>query len=393
MIKPAIVAVGYNRPDSMKRLLASVTNAYYPFEDIDLIISIDESDKSDEVQTVAEAFEWKHGKRIIKRYPERQGLRNHIIQCGDLSEKYGAVIILEDDLVVSPSFYHYTYNAVNQYSKNEKIAGVALYSHAWNGYADVEFTPIKNEFDTYFGQYSITWGECWTFEQWRKFKEWYFTHENKLPDINYAMPSDILRWGNQSWGKYFVSYIVEKDLYYIIPYNAMTTNFSEIGQHNNKTDTAHQVSLQQGKKTDYKFPDFSSGIKYDIFFERIFEKDIADIIADEISVNLNGTRLNTLGKRYLLTTKPINNIKPIASFGIRMRPIDANIDYCIPGNDILLYDVKKAEVNLKENDISESRALYETYHLSWRLLLKVGLYKFVDSLDKKIKKCAKRKNK
>ena len=45
MIKPAIVAIGYNRPKLMKRLLDSVGKAYYEEDDISLIISIDESEK------------------------------------------------------------------------------------------------------------------------------------------------------------------------------------------------------------------------------------------------------------------------------------------------------------------------------------------------------------
>ena len=270
-IKPAIVAVGYNRPDSMRRLLQSIVNAHYPFDDIDLIVSIDESNRSDDVQKVAEEFEWKHGNKIIKRYPERQGLRKHIIQCGDLSDKYGAVIILEDDLMVSPSFYLYTYSAVNHYKDNKKIAGVSLYSHCWNGYAGLEFTPEQNEYDAYYGQYSISWGQCWTKEQWHLFKEWYLVHEDKLPAQNKAMPSTILRWSQQSWGKYFISYMIEKDLYYIVPYVGMTTNFSEMGTHNSASSATFQVPLQQGKKEDYKFPDDDQAIKYDLFFERIFE--------------------------------------------------------------------------------------------------------------------------
>ena len=39
MIKPAIVVVGYNRPQSIKRLLESICEANYPFDDITLIVS------------------------------------------------------------------------------------------------------------------------------------------------------------------------------------------------------------------------------------------------------------------------------------------------------------------------------------------------------------------
>ena len=388
MIKPVIVAVGYNRPDSMKRLLTSIVNAYYPFDGIDLIISIDESSKSDEVQKVAESFIWNQGEKIIKRYPERQGLRRHIIQCGDLSEKYGAVIILEDDLVVSRSFYLYTYEAVNYYAGNPKVAGVSLYSHAWNGYANTQFLPVKNEFDVYFGQYGISWGQCWTYNQWNNFKNWYFVHADKLPEKNYAMPSAILRWSAQSWGKYFTSFIVVNDLYYIMPYTAMSTNFSEAGQHNSITDTTHQVSLQQGKKVNYKFPEWENGIKYDIFFERIFERDIAGIPANDICVNLNGMKLDTLGRKYILTTGKQNHTENIASFGIVMRPIDANIDYNISGNDIFLYNVDGND-EFSEYDLSKTRALYETYHFSWKFLLKVGYLKLRSAVKTKLKRMLK----
>lgn len=386
LIKPVIVAVGYNRPESMKRLLDSVTSAYYPFGDIDLVVSIDESAKSDEVQKVAESFEWNYGNKIIKRYPERQGLRRHILRCGDLSEKYGAVIILEDDLVVSPSFYLYAYEAINRYDGDEKVSGVALYSHMWNGYAGLEFRPVKNEFDSYFGQFSITWGQCWTSKQWNRFKEWYYTYEDKLPEINYEMPRAILRWSAQSWGKYFISYMVEQDLYYVVPYVAMTTNFSEIGQHNTMTDTSHQVSLQQGRKENYLFPSFKDGIKYDVFFERIFEKPIAGVVPEEICVNLNGMRLDLLGKRYLLTTKQDEKLNLIASFGMRMRPVDVNVDYGVQGEDIFLYDAGNTDIVLKEYDASKSRQYYETYGLTWKMLLRVGVQKFNAALKSKLKK-------
>ena len=44
MSKIAIVVIGYNRINSIKRLLLSLENAYYDNDNIDLIISIDKSD-------------------------------------------------------------------------------------------------------------------------------------------------------------------------------------------------------------------------------------------------------------------------------------------------------------------------------------------------------------
>jgi hypothetical protein len=384
MIKPAIVVVGYDRPDSMRRILDSVIKAFYPFDDITLIISIDEGRMSNEVDKVAKSIKWPYGKVKIRRFNKRQGLRKHIIQCGDLSEQYDAVIILEDDLIVSPSFYLYAYKAVNFYSFEARIAGISLYSHAWNGYADLLFTPMKNHFDVYWGQYSITWGECWTKRQWKKFRQWYFDHENKLPLINHKMPSSISQWGEQSWGKYFISYMIEKNLYYVIPYISMSTNFSDIGQHNRCNDCSHQVLLLEGEKKDYRFPNFIQAIKYDIFFERILEGEtIQGINGNDICVDLNGMKTTTLDKKYLISIKRVP-FKRLASFGMAMRPIDSNIIHNVPGNDIFFYECKCNSLIENGKLTDRKRIDYEMYHFSWRVLLKVGVSRFFLALKQKL---------
>lgn len=388
METPAIVAVGYNRPDSMKRLLDSLEKASYP-ENVELIISIDRSDRTEEVEAVAEGFVWTHGTKTIRTFAERQGLRNHIIQCGDLSKKYKAVIILEDDLVVSPSFYYYTSQAIEQYKDCSSVAGIALYSHSWNGYANIHFTPDRNEFDSYFGQFSITWGQCWTCEQWVKFKEWYQVHEGKLPEINYDMPLRISRWSKQSWGKYFISYMVECEKYYVIPYSAMSTNFSEVGQHNSFVDSAHQVPLLNGVKKEYYFPDFEKGIKYDVFFERVFpnEFSIAGISFSDVCVNLNNTKNHTNNNKYLLSCESLN-YPIIASFGLRMRPIDANIENCVSGNDIKLYKLPENNTSLDPDNktLSKCRASFELYGFYWKVLLQEGVVRLKRSVSRRLKK-------
>ncbi len=388
MIKPAIVVVGYNRPGALKRLLQSIQAASYPQDNIPLIISIDKSDKSDEVYQVAEEINWKYGEKTVIKYEERQGLRKHILQCGDLSNKYGAVIILEDDLLVSPSFYQYAYQALNFYEQDEKVAGIALYSHRWNGYASVEFLPEQNGYDVYFGQFSITWGQCWTASQWNQFKAWYLAHQ-QLPDRNDKLPAAILSWGKQSWGKYFVSFIVETDKYYVIPYVAMSTNFSEIGQHNEMIDSSHQVPLLSASKENYCFCKYVDAIKYDVFFERIFnpEMKIAGIAAKDVCVNLNGIKTTTGPCKYVLAERTLP-FAVLATFGLRMRPIDANISNAVKGTELKLYQCPSANTKLPgySKILSVQRGNFALYGYTWRSLARIALNRFCQGIRRRIGK-------
>lgn len=85
-----------------------------------------------------------HGRKKIYTYPERLGLRKHILKCGDFLDFYDALVVLEDDLVVAPSFYMYVLMTVNKYIENNNIAGISLYTHLWNHNAGLPFTPCAN---------------------------------------------------------------------------------------------------------------------------------------------------------------------------------------------------------------------------------------------------------
>src|SRR5690554_1902069 len=112
-MKPAIVVVAFNRPKSLYNLLTTISLAHFHEINIPLIISIDfiDSIEHEEVIVIANAFKWKYGEKKIIQHTKNIGLKNHILLCGDLALDYGAVIILEDDLRVSPGFYTYASTA------------------------------------------------------------------------------------------------------------------------------------------------------------------------------------------------------------------------------------------------------------------------------------------
>lgn len=378
-IKPAIVAVGYNRPDCMKRLLTSIVNAEYTYDDITLIISIDECEKSCDVQTVAEEIEWTHGEKIIRRFPERQGLKNHILQCGDLAEKYGAAIVLEDDLYVSRAFYSYAYKAINFYSETPEVACIALYSPLVSPYIGYRFYPEKSEYDSYFGQYTITWGECWSSGQWKRFRNYLSETKEVLPDFNEKIPTEVLGW-KRAWSKYFINYIVNNSLFYSVPYTSLTTNFMEDGEHaesdNKGYFTTYQVPISESVSENCRFPEFSEGIKYDAFFERVLDGYEIEpgVSGTDVCVDLYGTRVSTCGKGYLLTCKNYN-MPLIRTYGLKMRPVEANVLHSINGKGINLYqidkDIELIPLHKKKNYYythNKTRIKYEVFGMSHRQL-------------------------
>jgi len=386
-MKPAIVAVGYNRPDGMRRLLESIGNATYNATDIPLIVSIDQSDRSDEVEQVAREFDWKYGTLEIRRFPERQGLRKHIVQCGDYSEKYGAVIILEDDLVVAEDFYTYTCRAQEVYGEDERICGVSLYSYGINVFTRFCFCPAPSVEDVYLGDMVVTWGQSWNKRQWQAFKNWYLAHEDKLPKINPKMPRDISRW-TRSWGRYFASYIVDQGLSYIYPYRSRTTCFSDYGEHikSSAPITFVQVPLMQGYPSEYIMGRRDQLVHYDIFYERVLDAshEVHGISGEEICMDLNNMRTSAGGKKYVITNAAIPH-KEIASFGMTLRPICLNVLKGIPGDELHLYQLTSDEIRpWKGKRIKYTadlnRLRYENFDISWRRSLYYTVMGFLKRL-------------
>ena len=124
MINVPVVIAAYDRSETLRRLLNSVKKGVYP-DKVKLIISIDGGGDSD-VMSIARNFKWIYGEKQVIHHKNNIGLRNHIISCGNLTQEHDGIILLEDDLFVSPYFYVYAIQAMNFYSSDENIAGISL---------------------------------------------------------------------------------------------------------------------------------------------------------------------------------------------------------------------------------------------------------------------------
>jgi len=347
-IIPAIVVVGYNRPRTLKRMFSSLLIAEYPKGvNIPLVISLDycAENIASEVKELADKMLWPHGTKDVISHPDRLGLKDHILTCGDLTEKYESVIVLEDDLFLSPGFYNYSLIALNFFKDDTRISGISLYSHQSNPYLRKVFCPLDDGGDNFFLQFASSWGQVWDKEQWRSFRDWY-GNGKKVYDTD-MLPDEVIAWPDTSWLKLFIKYMVECHKVFVYPRGSLSTNFGDPGTHFLSQNPYFQVPiLLQSKK--YNFVSLNDSLSvYDAFFElevRVLNKLTNCFLGKEYTVDTYGSKNPSKVKvANMLTIQEC--VSPEYAFGNVMKPAIANVFQGISGEDISFckteYIVKK----------------------------------------------------
>lgn len=382
----AIVVIGYNRFHCIKRLLKSLDRAIYD-DFIDLIISIDNSGNED-IYKYVKGFNWKFGNKKVIIRSDRLGLKKHVIECGNLTKDYEYLIVLEDDIYVSPYFYNYTKQAIKFYENDENIAGISLYKHKRNIDASKSFENEKNEFDTFFIQYAQSWGQVWSRNEWNNFMEWYKKNGDNF-EYSDKVPSNLFQWSNKSWLKYHIRYCIENNKYFVYPNISHSSNFNNMGSHAIVNSPAYQTDLMYGKK-EYKFMAFNkNAIKYDSFFEREGLWNTLGIEKCELCIDIYGMKQNKENKKYWLTTR-LEDFKIIKSFGLELKPHEMNVINQIEGNSIFLYDTSIIEKNYIKPKIHRYNShLYYQGEANKEDLLEYTKFKYIEWLKYIIKRIKK----
>lgn len=97
---------------------------------------------------------------LIIEHSENLGLAKSIMDgVTTLCADYGRVIVLEDDLVVSPHFLNYMNNGLNQYNDAEKVMQIAGYMFPMNAESEIHDDAIFLPFISSWGW--ATWQRAW----------------------------------------------------------------------------------------------------------------------------------------------------------------------------------------------------------------------------------------
>lgn len=330
---PAIVVVAYNRKNSLKRLLQSLAAAKFEsYNNVPIVISIDKGGDSSIVE-VAQNFVWKYGEKHIITHKENLGLRNHIISCGNLTTSFSSVIILEDDLLVSPYFYDYAVKAQSCYESEPNISGISLYSYDFNEYAEANFKPLDDGYDNYFVQTASSWGQLWTQEQWAGFRSWYDNHASDPWNLSDPLPQSVIQWPQTSWKKYFIKYMVAQNKYFVYPRTSLTTNYGDAGTNHKGKSHNYQVPLLLGIR-NYNFSDFKNSLSiYDAYYEldsAVVKQMNSALGSFDFELDLYGTKnIKKVKSEYLISIRDCNRCEQ--AYGIKLVPQELNILYATEG--------------------------------------------------------------
>lgn len=156
-LAPVLLFV-YNRPYHTCKTIEALSNNDLAVETTLIIYSDNSPGSADEnvskTRSYIKTITGFKSIKIIER-TENWGLANNIIDgVTSVISEYGKVIVLEDDLVVSPYFLKYMNEALDLYEKEEQVACIHGYVY-----------PVKRQLpETFF----IKGADCWGWATWKR---------------------------------------------------------------------------------------------------------------------------------------------------------------------------------------------------------------------------------
>ncbi len=188
------------------------------------------------------------------------GLGNSIIQgVSNVINKYGKVIVIEDDLYTTPNFLSYMNQALDFYEYNENIISIC-------GYGLRIKRPNDYTSDFYLYGRSSSWGWATWKYQWDtvdwEVKDWNSFKQNKkaIKAFNfngsdmYKMLKSVVEGGATSWAIRFGYSQFKQKKYSLMPFSSFVENNGFSNGTNTKFNYSRfKTSLDDGTQNDFKF--------------------------------------------------------------------------------------------------------------------------------------------
>ncbi len=246
MIKLApIILFVYNRKDHTEKTIEALKKNDLAGES-ELFIYSDAAKNTvnfDAVEEVREYIKTVNGFKsvtIIERVNNMGLAKSVILGVSEIINKYGKVIVLEDDLITAPQFLKYMNKNLENYEEVEEVISIHGYNY-----------PVKTIEKHFF----LKGADCWGWATWKRgwdlFEEngekllkelkdrgqiWEFNYNNSY---NYSgMLEDFINGKNSSWAVRWYASAFLKDKYTLYPGKSLVKN---IGLDNTGIHSGKQI--------------------------------------------------------------------------------------------------------------------------------------------------------
>ncbi len=200
-----IVLFAYQRPLHTQRTLESLYNNFlanrsilYVYVDAPKKGATDEQiEKNKEVRRIVRSKQWCGEVHVIEQ-SINQGLAASIRNgVSEIVQKYGCVIVVEDDLQLSPAFLDYMNKALHFYESYPAVFSIGGYT-----YPEAKMAiPADYSYDTYVCLRNCSWGWATWKDRWEKI-DWSATRYQTLK-ASKAMREAFNRMGDDEFDMFY----------------------------------------------------------------------------------------------------------------------------------------------------------------------------------------------
>jgi len=159
-----IALFGYNRPHHLKAALEFIDRSQKQLKTPCKLYIFCDGPKSEKAskaveQTIAVAKSHPKAKVVVR---ERNLEFQNIVQgISELCDQYGSIIVIEDDILISPDFLPFMCQGLDRYKESEEVWAITGFNH---------FAPQPKGPQLFFSPYFFCWGWATYKRAWDQFK-------------------------------------------------------------------------------------------------------------------------------------------------------------------------------------------------------------------------------
>lgn len=243
-----IEVIANNRLKPLERLLSSLKKADYMGASVPLDIHLEANEATSLLDMVV-AFKWPYGQKQVHLRHSRGGLINAVLESWYPASMDEMVILLEDDIEVSPFFYRWVIHNLDSMKKARKIhprvVGLSLYTPRVGelklprprmNFTNAMLKSGQSAASAFHFQLPCSWGALYFPRFWRELRSYASLRQDPEFDTErFVIPGSRSTGWSSSWKKFAIELFWSRGYSLLYPnfpnQSSLSTNHLEPGEH------------------------------------------------------------------------------------------------------------------------------------------------------------------